>query len=91
MSLEQKYKNLVNSKCVSYGWNLTNHTKNVMVSMLMTRDKVWNGGGVEQAILNNNLGDTTKKADDEINHCLKQMVIARDYFFLEQLEEFNNI
>lgn len=91
MSLEQTYKKLVDLKSIDYAWNLSSHTKDVMVSMLMTRDEIWYGGSFVDAILNNNLGDAVRRADDEIINYLKHMVIAKDNFYIEQLEEFRNI
>lgn len=77
-----QYEELVENKCVDYRWDLSSHVKDVMISMLMTRDKVWYGGDFTQAVLADKLGEAVRRADDEMVKHLKHMVIARDNFHL---------
>jgi len=77
-----QYQDLVDQKCVDYRWELSLHVKDVMISMLMTRDKVWYGGDFTQAVLADKLGEAVRRADDEMVKHLKHMVIARDNFHL---------
>ena len=77
-----QYEELVENKCVDYRWELSSHVKDVMISMLMTRDKVWYGGDFTQAVLADKLGEAVRRADDEMVKHLKHMVIARDNFHL---------
>jgi hypothetical protein len=77
-----QYQDLVDQKCVDYRWELSSHVKDVMISMLMTRDEVWYGGDFTQAVLADKLGEAVRRADDEMVKHLKHMVIARDNFHL---------
>ena len=77
-----QYQDLVDQKCVDYRWELSSHVKDVMISMLMTRDKIWHGGDFTQAVLADKLGEAVRRADDEMVKHLKHMVIARDNFHL---------
>ena len=79
-----EYLEMVNNKCIDYKWELSEHVKEVMMSLLMTRDKVWQGGDFVQAVLSNDLGGATRRADSEMINYLRHMVIARDNFFLGQ-------
>lgn len=76
------YSDLVNKKCEDYGWKLSDHVKDVMISLLLTRDGVWNGGDFVRAVLSNDLRATVNRADNEIVNHLVHMVIARDNFFI---------
>jgi hypothetical protein len=82
MNIEKKYLDLVEFKCLTYGWILSNHVKDVMKSVMMTRDKVWQGGGGVQSILSNDLRQAINHCDGEIVKHLKELVIARDNFFI---------
>ena len=83
MSIEKKYMDLVEFKCTAYGWELPQHVKDVMKSVLMTRDKVWQGGGGVQSILSNDLRQAINYCDSTIVRYLKELVIARDNFHLK--------
>ncbi len=80
----EDYEELVNKKCDDYGWDVSYHVKDVMISMLMTRDEIWMGGDFTQAVLADKLGAAVRRADDEMVKHLKHMVIARDNFYLGQ-------
>ncbi len=80
----EDYEELVNKKCADYGWDVSYHVKDVMISMLMTRDEIWMGGDFTQAVLADKLGAAVRRADDEMVKHLKHMVIARDNFYLGQ-------
>lgn len=86
MDPREEYKNLVELKCQEYRWELTDHVKEVMISVLMTRDKVWVGGGGVQSILSNDLRQAINYCDSEIVRHLREMVIARDNFHLKKNE-----
>ena len=83
MNIEKKYLDFVEFKCLAYGWVLSNHVKDVMKSVMMTRDKVWQGGGGVQSILSNDLRQAINHCDSEIVKHLKELVIARDNFFIK--------
>lgn len=50
--------------------DISEHIVDVMISVMMTRDGVWQGGGFVEAIINNNLDDACSRADDE---CIKYL------------------
>jgi hypothetical protein len=83
MNIEKTYLDLVEFKCLANGWDLSYHVKDVMKSVLMTRDKVWQGGGGVQSILSNDLRQAINYCDSEIVKHLKELVIARDNFFIK--------
>lgn len=82
MDVLDRYTLLVEDKCKDYRWEVSSHVKDVMRSLLMTRDKVWTGGDFVQSVLANSLGEAVRRADDEMINHLKHMVIARDNFYL---------
>ena len=82
MDILDQYTNLVETKCQDYRWDVSYHVKDVMRSLLMTRDKCWVGGDFVQSVLSNSLGEAVRRADDEMVKHLKHMVIARDNFYL---------
>ena len=53
-----------------YGYkDISNHITDVMVSIMMTRDKVLSGGSFVQAVCDNNLRECISRGDNEcINH-----------------------
>lgn len=83
MDVRKNYVDFVEKRAVDYRWELPSHVVDVMVSLLMTRDKIWVGGDFVQAVIANNLREAVLRADDVIVKHLKQMVIARDNFFLD--------
>jgi len=87
-NLEQKYIDLIQEKCIDYKWELSKHVLDVMKSVLMTRDNVWQGGGGVQSIISNNLRQCINHCDSEIVRHLKELVIARDNFFINPQNDF---
>lgn len=87
-NLEKQYIDLVERKCVEYKWELSKHVLDVMKSVLMTRDRVWHGGSGVQSIIGNNLRQAVNYCDSEIVRHLKELVIARDNFFINTRDEF---
>lgn len=88
-NLEKQYIDLVERKCVEYKWELSKHVLDVMKSVLMTRDRVWHGGSGVQSIIGNNLRQAVSYCDSEIVRHLKELVIARDNFFINPRDEFS--
>jgi len=84
MDIRKQYVDLVEERAVDYRWELPYHVVDVMTSLLMTRDKIWQGGDFTQAVLANNLGEAVRRADSDMAVHLRHMVIARDNFFLGQ-------
>ncbi len=80
------YRKLVEIYTRRYKWDISDHIKHVMVSMLCDRDGVMQGGSASQAINANDLGATIRASDDEVVRHLKELVIARNNFYIEQLD-----
>jgi hypothetical protein len=80
------YRKLVEIYTRKYKWDISDHIKHVMVSMLCDRDGVMQGGSASQAINANDLGATIRASDDEVVRHLKELVIARNNFYIEQLD-----
>ena len=67
-----------------YGYkDISDHITDVMVSIMMTRDKVLDGGSFVQAICDNNLRETISRADNDcINH-LKLLSLTHSFCRVE--------
>ena len=67
-----------------YGYkDISNHITDVMVSIMMTRDKVLSGGSFVQAICNNNLRESISRADNDcINH-LRLLSLTHSFCYVE--------
>lgn len=63
---------------------ITDHVLDVMTSVMMTRDGIWQGGSFVQAVVKNDLFHAVTRADNEcITHPnLKIIVLAYDSCFL---------
>jgi hypothetical protein len=67
-----------------YGYeNLSSHIIDVMVSIMMTRDGVFDGGSFVQAICSNDLRAAVSRADSEVLNYLKVMSNTYDYCRIE--------
>ena len=53
-----------------YGYEVSDHIIDVMMSVMKTRDGYWQGGGFVQAIIDNNLDEACSRADDD---CIKHL------------------
>ena len=63
--------------------NYSDHIVDIIVSVMMDRDDVMQGGGFVQAICNNDLRGAISRADDEcINH-LRVIALAHPFAFIE--------
>ena len=70
-----------------YNIQASNHIKDIIVSIMKTRDKVgWQGGSFVQAVVDNNLTEAVLRADNDcINH-LKTFVLAlRNCYPVEEM------
>ena len=63
--------------------NYSDHIVDIIVSVMMDRDDVMQGGGFVQAICNNDLRGAISRADDDcINH-LRVIALAHPFAFIE--------
>ena len=56
--------------------NPSEHILDVMTSTLMTRDKLWQGGGFVQAVVSNDLIGAIGRADKDVLANLRLIVLA---------------
>ena len=67
-----------------YGYkDISSHITDVMVSIMMTRDKVLDGGSFVQAICNNNLRDSVSWADNDCANHLKLLSLTHSFCRVE--------
>jgi hypothetical protein len=59
-----------------YEVEVSEHIIDVIVSVMMTRDKVWTGGSFVEAIVANNLRDAISRADSDCQNNLRIIVLA---------------
>lgn len=63
----------------TYGWGkLSEHITDIIVSVMMTRDKLRLGGSFVTSIVNNDLRGAILSGDDECIANIKIIVLARD-------------
>lgn len=65
--------------------NYSDHIVDIIVSVMMNRDGVMQGGGFVQAICNNDLRGAISRADDECTNHLRVIALAHPFAFVEQL------
>ena len=66
----------------SYKENVSDHIIEVMVSVCMTRDKIWSGGSFAQAVVNNSLNESISRADTDCLKNLRIITLASNYCYL---------
>jgi hypothetical protein len=57
-------------------YTISEHIIDVIISVLMTRDKVLTGGSFAQAVCNNDLREAVNRADTEVFDNLKKIMSA---------------
>lgn len=63
----------------SYKVAPSQHIIEVMASVMMTRDGVWNGGSFADAVVRNDLAQTIERADQECLENLRIIVLANQF------------
>ena len=57
-------------------YTISEHITDVIISVLMTRDKLLTGGSFAQAVCNNDLREAVNRADTEVFDNLKKIMSA---------------
>ena len=66
-----------------YGYkDMSDHIIDIMVSIMMTRDKVMEGGSFVQAICNNNLKECVSYADSECINYIRLLSLTHSFCHL---------
>jgi hypothetical protein len=70
------------------GWKkeVSEHIIDIIVSVMMTRDNVQQGGSFVQAVVDNDLYGALSRADDDCFVNIKIIVSARENCFVNQLK-----
>jgi hypothetical protein len=62
-----------------YGYKVSEHIIDVMISVMMNRDGVQRGGSFVEAICNNNLDEACSRADDECINYLRLFSLVKRF------------
>lgn len=76
-----KYIDLAIKFSKSYRIEVSDHILDVMASVMMTRDKVRQGGSFSQAVVNNDLFKAVSFADQEVMGNIRIIVLAYQYAY----------
>lgn len=83
-----KYKKAVVHFANRYNTEVSDHIIDIMISTMMTRDGVLQGGSFVQAVVANNLRDAISKADDECSKQLRIITLCCNFCYAEyELDE----
>ena len=63
--------------------NYSDHIVDIIVSVMMTRDGIMQGGGFVQAICNNDLRGAIGRADDDCTKHLRVIALAHPFAFIQ--------
>jgi hypothetical protein len=82
----KEYQDAVITFLNDYEETATDHIKEIMVSVMMTRDGLLQGGSFVQAVVDNNLRKAISRADKEcINH-LRIITLCANNCYIETQE-----
>ena len=80
----ERYVEAAKKHLQNYGTeNYSDHIVDIIVSVMMDRDDVMNGGSFVQAICNNDLRGAISRADDECIKHLRVIALAHPFAFIE--------
>jgi hypothetical protein len=83
-----KYRAAVVHFANRYNTEVSEHIIDVMISTMMTRDNVLQGGSFVQAVVANNLRDSISKADAECTKQLRIITLCSNFCYAEyELDE----
>jgi hypothetical protein len=86
MNLHEIYQKKATEFAKSYGEEPSSHIIDVMVSAMMTRDKIQQGGSFVEAVVNNDLANAVSRADSEVIKNLRIIVLAFRFAHLPTTE-----
>lgn len=78
-----KYRAAVVHFANRYGVEVSEHIIDVMVSVMMTRDNVQQGGSFVQAVVANNLKEAISRADTECGNQLRIITLCANFCHIE--------
>jgi hypothetical protein len=84
--LREKYKQRAIRHSNEWREDVSDHIIDVIISVMMTRDDVLQGGGFVQAICQNDLRNAVGRADSDCIKHLKLITMAYSNAYVEQLD-----
>lgn len=78
-----KYKEAVIHFLERYGETVSEHVIDVMISVMMTKDNVLQGGGFVQAVIDNNLREAISRADTDCGKNLRIITLCASFCNVE--------
>ena len=78
-----KYKNAVIHFLNRYDEQVSEHVIDVMISVMMTRDKVLQGGSFVQAVVANDLKESISRADTDCGKNLRIITLCGNFCYAE--------
>jgi hypothetical protein len=84
--LREKYKQRAIQHSNEWREDVSDHIIDVIISVMMTRDDVLQGGGFVQAICQNDLRNAVGRADSDCIKHLKLITMAYSNAYVEQLD-----
>jgi hypothetical protein len=80
----ERYVNAAKEHLHNYGTEYyTTHIVEVIVSVMMDRDGIMQGGGFVQAICNNDLRGAISRADEDCTKHLRVIALAHPFAFIQ--------
>jgi hypothetical protein len=70
------YEQAIQNWITRNNYQVSEHITNVILSVLLTRDKLQIGGDFAKAICNNNLFETFRRADKEVWDNIRTIILA---------------
>ena len=81
--IRDDYKQAVIHFANRYGVEVSEHIIDVMISVMMTRDNIQQGGSFVQAVVANNLKEAISRADTECGNQLRIITLCANFCHLE--------
>jgi hypothetical protein len=78
-----KYREAVIHFLNRYNEQVSEHIIDVMISVMMTRDNVLQGGSFVQAVVGNNLKETISRADADCSKNIRIITICSQHCYVE--------
>jgi len=78
-----KYKMAAVHFADRYGETVSDHIIDVMISVMMTKDNVLQGGSFVQAVVGNNLKETISRADTDCSKNIRIITICSQHCYVE--------
>jgi hypothetical protein len=78
-----KYRMAVVHFANRYGVEVSEHVIDVMISVMMTRDKVLQGGSFVQAVVANDLKESISRADTDCGKNLRIITLCANFCYAE--------